>query len=219
VVTTGMDVWIYGGLWEVTALMRSSCTALSRHTWAQLRLAIRQSAEIDRGSVINDKKENDFLLFSERTYCFIFWEQKVLEVFRWNTVLSPFSRAFARAFEKGPRWEWGFYPRCFVVDWTLSKRLAHSLLKIKEFLDSSSLNAFRETLEIELELRCSSVAAVVWGSEREKGRFNFSWSSSNNKHVGWNLSWPQAPRMKSLQREKERNDKFENASYYLIWEN
>ncbi len=81
-------------------------------------------------------------LFSERTYCFIFWEQKVLEVFRWNTVLSPSSRAFARAFEKGPRWEWGFYPRCFVVDWTLSKRLAHSLLIIKELLDSSSLKRF-----------------------------------------------------------------------------
>ena len=59
VVTTGMDVWIYQERWEMTQLsceahtqlVRSSCAALSRLIWAQIRLAISQSAETDRDSV------------------------------------------------------------------------------------------------------------------------------------------------------------------------
>ena len=69
-------------------LRRSSGAALSRHTWAQLRLAISQSAETDRASVNNEKKENGLLFDFGQTYCFIFWEHKVLQVFRWNTVLT-----------------------------------------------------------------------------------------------------------------------------------
>ena len=43
-VTTGMDVWIGGTVGFHAQLLRA---ALSRHTWAQLRLAICQSAETD----------------------------------------------------------------------------------------------------------------------------------------------------------------------------